>query len=187
MESSQSKPAKLFTIGHSSRSFEEFRLLLKEFDIHSLADVRRYPSSRKFPHFNQDSLSELLLKHEIQYLWFESLGGRRSAQTKRNSPNMGLESPGFRNYADHMMTGEFESAVKELLSLTEMKSTAVMCAERFYWKCHRRLLSDFATSKGVMVFHILETGNLRPHTLTPSAVIKDEGTLTYPSLFAGPG
>jgi uncharacterized protein (DUF488 family) len=146
MNASPEKSLKVFTVGHSNRSFEEFLLLLKEFEIWVVADIRRYPSSRKFPHFNREELLKLLSKQNIRYIWLEALGGRRHAGKNEKSPNAGLESPGFRNYADHMATDDFRSAVKELLSIAATSRTAVMCAEKVYWKCHRRFLSDYLTA-----------------------------------------
>lgn len=181
MKAEPSKPAQIFTVGHSNRSFDEFRLLLNEFEIKAVADVRRYPSSRKFPHFNGEALRELLNTQGIQYVWFEALGGRRHSATGKDSPNMGLDSPGFRNYADYMMTRDFQATVQELLSLCSRLSTAIMCAERFFWKCHRRLLSDFLVARGVTVAHIIDGGDLRPHALTSGATIADGGIPIYPS------
>lgn len=174
------KFSQLFTIGHSNRSFEDFLSLLKEFEIRVVADVRRYPSSRKFPHFNRDVLRELLDAQGIRYVWFEALGGRRHTGKNEKSPNIGLRTPGFRNYADYMMTDEFQVAVQELLSLGARLPTAIMCAEKFYWKCHRRLLSDFLTAQDVAVTHILEQGILRTHKLTPGAIITEDRTVIYP-------
>ena len=170
----------IFTIGHSNRPFDDFQVLLEEYQIQVIADVRRFPSSRKFPHFNQDTLRDLLGAQRIQYVWFEALGGLRHAKTNDKSPNTGLRTPAFRNYADHMMTDEFQGAIQELLSFGAKQRTAIMCAERFYWKCHRRLLSDFLVAQGMKVEHILEQGSLRPHKLTPGALITKEGTVIYP-------
>lgn len=175
------KQTRLFTIGHSNRSFEDFRHLLKEFHIRAIADVRRFPSSRKFPHFNQLNLRELLHAEDITYVWFEALGGLRHTSKNEKSPNTGLKSLAFRNYADYMMTDEFQNAALKLLSLARDDQTAIMCAERFFWKCHRRLLSDFLFAHGVKVDHILEAGNLRPHKLSIGAVItKEGGGVIYP-------
>lgn len=185
VETALSKPLWIFTIGHSNRSFEDFLPLLKEHEIQVVADIRRYPSSRKFPHFNQDVLRELLHVHQIQYVWFEALGGRRHTGKNEKSPNTGLETPGFRNYADYMMTDQFHAAVQKLLSIGASLSLAVMCAEKFYWKCHRRLLSDFLAAQGVTVVHILEQGSLRPHKLTPGAIITEGGAVIYPKPSVG--
>jgi uncharacterized protein (DUF488 family) len=175
-----SKQLRLFTIGHSNRSLEEFRHLLIEFQVQIIADVRRFPSSRKFPHFNQDTLRQHLDAQGIQYVWFEALGGLRHAGKNDISPNVGLKSLAFRNYADHMMTKEFRGAVQGLLAVAEGERTAIMCAEKFFWKCHRRLLSDFLIAQGVAVEHILEPENLRSHKLTSGAIVTEEGRVLYP-------
>jgi uncharacterized protein (DUF488 family) len=171
----------IFTIGHSNRSLQEFLNLLKESQIAALVDIRRFPSSRKFPHFNRDALASLLETQGIEYLWFENLGGFRHSGTNRSSPNTGLESPGFRNYADHMMTNQFHVTVHELLSIASRRSTAIMCTERFFWKCHRRLLSDFLVAQGTDVTHIVEPGSLKPHRLTTGAILREDGQVIYPS------
>jgi len=182
------KTLQLFTIGHSNRSFEEFLSLLKAFEIRVVADIRRYPSSRKFPHFNHKELLQLLNRQNIRYIWMEALGGRRHAGKNDKSPNTGIKSPGFRNYADHMTgtpqggnpSDKFRAAVQELLSIAAGAQTAIMCAEKLYWKCHRRLLSDYLIAKAVKVKHILEPGRASEHKLTPYAVISDDGIVTYP-------
>jgi len=180
---------RVFTIGHSNRSAEEFLSLLKKFEIATVADVRRYPSSRKFPHFNRETLREFLNARSIDYVWLEALGGRRnkgkmawpSLIGNDDSPNTGLESPGFRNYADYMATEDFKTAVAGLLSAAVSARTAVMCAERFYWKCHRRLLSDYLVAQGVEVIHIVEPSRTCAHKLTSGAVVAPGGAVvTYP-------
>ena len=174
------QPIRLYTIGHSNRAIDDLLGLLEECEIRAIADVRRFPSSRKFPHFNQKPLRDLLEAHQIHYAWFEDLGGLRRSGMQVRSPNIGLQSPGFRNYADYMLTAEFQKAVEKLLSLSAELPTAVMCAERFFWKCHRRLLCDFLSVQGVEVVHILEQGKLHPHKLTPGAVATEQGLITYP-------
>lgn len=171
---------RIFTIGHSNLSFEEFASLLKEFGICLIADIRRYPSSRKFPHFNRQVLCKLLAVENIEYQWLEALGGRRHAKKNDKSLNIGLKSPGFRNYADHMGTDEFRAVVQELLSTAATSRTAVMCAEKFYWKCHRRLLADYLVAQGVEVVHIIGPGKSSGHKLTPYAVTTKDGVI-YPS------
>jgi len=180
MNKSTRNATRIFTIGHSNRSSEDFLSLLREFGIQTLADIRRFPSSRKFSHFDREALRDLLEAEDIHYRWFEALGGRRQQGTREQSPNTGLNSPGFRNYADYMMTNQFPAAVEELLWLGAERQTAVMCAERLYWKCHRRLLSDFLVAQGVAVTHILGRGNLRAHKLTPNARILENGMVIYP-------
>ena len=172
---------RIFTIGHSNLPFEHFVSLLREFEIRLVADIRRYPSSRKFPHFNQPALNELLKAKNIDYLWLEALGGRRHAPASDKSLNAGLRSPGFRSYADYMATAEFRNGVRELLSVAARSRTAIMCAEKLYWKCHRRLLSDYLTAQGVQVIHIIEQGKTSEHTLTPDAVITETGVIYPPA------
>lgn len=166
-------------MGHSNRSLEEFLSLLGTFGVGAVADVRRYPGSRKFPHFGQEPLREALAAEGLAYRWFEALGGRRHGATREDSPNVGLRSPGFRNYADSMMTDAFRDAVAALLALAAERPTAVLCAEKFYWKCHRRLLSDYLVARGVTVEHILGPDELRPHRMTPGATVTEEGTVRY--------
>lgn len=181
MKPGDEKTLQLFTVGHSNRSFDEFLSLLKAFEVRVVADIRRYPSSRKFPHFNREVLRKLLEAEDIRYHWLESLGGRRHAAENDKSPNVGLSSRGFRNYADRMATDEFRAAVQELLSTAALSRTAVMCAEKFYWKCHRRLLSDHLVAQGVQVKHILEPDKTSDHKLTPLAVIGADAAVTYPA------
>lgn len=171
---------RIYTIGHSTRSMEEFIDLLREFKVRVLVDIRRYPSSRKFPQFNSDTLREHLDKAYIEYMWFEPLGGRRHGDAKNRSPNALLRSPGFRNYADHMLTDEFSMAIRELVSVASNSRTAIMCAERFYWRCHRMLISDFLVAHGVRVEHVLDSANLRVHEMTKGSVVTDEKKVLYP-------
>jgi len=180
MEAGTEKTLQVFTIGHSNLSFEQFLPLLKEFGICLVADIRRYPSSRKFPHFNRQVLCKLLAAENIEYLWLKALGGRRQSGKNDKSLNIGLKSPGFRNYADHMATDEFSLVVKELLSTAARARTAVMCAERFYWKCHRRLLADYLVAQVVEVVHIVGPGKASSHKLTPGAIITAEAGVIYP-------
>jgi uncharacterized protein (DUF488 family) len=180
MKTKRSNTLQIFTVGHSNRSLEDFILVLAENNIHALADIRRYPSSRKFPHFNQGALRHQLAVKDIHYVWFEQLGGFRHSSPHKKSPNTGLESPGFRNYADYMLTDEFGMIVQDLLSLGKKFTTAIMCAEKYFWKCHRRLLSDFLNGQGVSVVHIFDYGNVRPHKLTSGAVITENQKVIYP-------
>jgi uncharacterized protein (DUF488 family) len=179
MKAGIEKTLRIFTIGHSNLSFERFVSLLGEHEIDLVADVRRYPSSRKFPHFNRPVLSELLAAENIGYLWLESLGGRRHTDKDSKCVNIGLKSIGFRNYADYMATEEFRRAVDELLAAAAQSCTAIMCAEKLYWKCHRRLLSDYLVSQGVEVIHIMDPGKTSEHELTQGAAITKTGVI-YP-------
>jgi uncharacterized protein (DUF488 family) len=168
----------LFTIGHSTHPLDRFLALLARHDIEALVDIRRFPSSRKHPHFNRDHLTPALQEAGVEYHWLEALGGRRPKQ-RDESPNLGLENRGFRNYADYMLTDEFRQGVAKLLEVARQKRVAIMCAEGLFWQCHRRLVSDFLMAKGVRVQHIMPTGDVRPHQLTNGADIGG-GRVTYP-------
>lgn len=169
----------LFTIGHSTHPLDRFVALLAQHGIEVLADIRRFPGSRKFPQFNQDNLASTLPEVGIEYRWFETLGGRRRKSTNDSTKNFGLRNESFRNYADYMLTEEFRAGVQQLLEVTSGKPTAFMCSESVFWRCHRRLVSDFLLVQGIAVQHIMPTGELRPHTLTEGAKVV-AGELTYP-------
>jgi uncharacterized protein (DUF488 family) len=171
-------PPAVLTIGHSDHPLERFLALLAQHEIEALVDIRRFPGSRKHPHFNRDNLAVALPKAGMEYHWLESLGGRRHKQ-RDESPNRGLENEGFRNYADYMLTDEFRDGVKKLLEVARRKRTALLCAEGLFWRCHRRLVSDFLVTNGVPVQHVMPAGELRAHKLTTGAVI-ESGRLTYP-------
>jgi uncharacterized protein (DUF488 family) len=177
----------IFSIGHSTHPIEQFLGLLAEQDIESLADIRRFPSSRKFPQFNQDQLASAVQLAGIEYHWLEALGGRRSeTQGESRTANLGLRNASFRNYADYMLTSDFEEGIARLLEIARRKRTALMCAEGLFWRCHRRLVSDFLLAKGITVQHIFPDGSVQPHQLTEGAII-DGGRVTYPgekSLFS---
>jgi uncharacterized protein (DUF488 family) len=179
-EQVMSSKTKLWTIGHSTHPLERFLALLAQHGIETLVDIRRFPGSRKFPQFNQDALASALREAGIAYHWLEALGGRRGKRQDGSSTvNLGLQNAGFRNYADYMLTREFPDGVTRLLEIARRKRTALMCAEGLFWRCHRRLVSDFLTAKRMTVQHIMPIGELRPHTLTPGAVIEG-GRVTYP-------
>jgi uncharacterized protein (DUF488 family) len=171
-------PPSILTIGHSNHPLDRFLALLGQHEIEALVDIRRFPGSRKHPHFNRDNLAAALQKSGVEYHWLEALGGRR-LQQRDESPNLGLENRGFRNYADYMLTDEFREGVRRLLDIARHKRTAIMCADGLFWRCHRRLVSDFLVADGVTVQHIMPTGELRPHKLTTGAVI-ESGRVTYP-------
>jgi uncharacterized protein (DUF488 family) len=171
-------PLSVLTIGHSNHPLERFLALLARHEIEALVDIRRFPGSRKHPHFNRDNFAAALQRSGVEYHWLEALGGRRHKQ-REESPNLGLENKGFRNYADYMRTDEFREGVEKLLEVARQKRTAILCAEGLFWQCHRRLVSDVLVAIGVAVQHIMPTGELRPHKLTSGAVIEN-GQVTYP-------
>jgi uncharacterized protein (DUF488 family) len=172
-------PKQLFTIGHSNHPLDRFLALLAQHKIKALVDIRRFPSSRKHPHFNQDNLVSALTQAGVEYRWIESLGGRRRKETD-SSINLGLRNESFRNFADYMCTESFQEGVEQLAAVAKRKRTAFMCAEGLFWQCHRRLVSDFLFAKGVIVQHIMPNGEVCPHALTKGAVAEN-GTVTYPA------
>jgi len=170
----------LYTVGHSTRSFEEFIELLRENDIGILVDVRSWPSSSRYPHFNRESLARSLKENGVRYEWLgEQLGGYRKRGLGEESPNKAWRSMGFRNYADHTMTEQFRGGIRRLLELADDGRVAVMCAEQLYWRCHRRITSDYLMVKGHTVTHILAKGKTEEHSLTGFAK-NVNGELRYP-------
>lgn len=169
--------AVLYTIGHSTRSLEELIAALKAHEIETLVDIRAFPMSRRLPHFNRESLEKSLPESGIRYVWMKALGGYRK-KVLAESPNIGLRNQSFRNYADYMLTSEFESAMGEMLALAEHSRTAYMCAERVYFHCHRMLVSDWLVAREHDVMHIDAEGPVKPHRLTAEARMI-EGKLIY--------
>jgi uncharacterized protein (DUF488 family) len=165
----------LFSIGHSTRDLSDFIALLRENGIGRLADIRRYPGSRRYPHFSREALSLSLPAEGIDYLHMPELGGRR--QPLPDSRNTAWRNEQFRAYADHMATDEFREAIDKLVA--SPKRTAYMCAEAVPWRCHRQLVSDELIRRGFEVIHILGKGQTQPHSLNPRAIVEDEH-LTYP-------
>jgi uncharacterized protein (DUF488 family) len=169
--------ATLYTIGHSTRTLEELIQTLRAHQIRTLVDIRAFPMSRRLPQFNRESLAETLPAAGIRYVWMKALGGYRK-KILEESPNIALRNDSFRNYADYMLTADFESAMEELIKLAEEAPTAYMCAERVYFHCHRMLVSDWLVAHGHEVLHIDGTGPVRPHKLTAEARMI-EGRLIY--------
>lgn len=172
-------PINLFTIGHSNHSTGQLVDLLQRHQMKSLVDIRRFPGSRSFPQFNRETLSAALEEHGIDYQWIEALGGRRPKRKDFVSPNTGLRNDSFRNYADFMLTDEFRLGMRRLEDIARAKRTAILCAESVFWRCHRRLVSDFVMANGGTVLHIFPNGEVRPHALTGGARV-DHGAVTYP-------
>lgn len=170
--------ATVYTIGHSTRTLDDLIEALRAHEIRTLVDIRAFPMSRRLPWFNRESLEAELPKAGIAYLWMKDLGGRRK-RVLPESPNTGLRNDSFRNYADYMLTPEFERAIGELIALAERERTAIMCAERVYFRCHRMLVSDWLTAHGHEVLHIDAAGPVRPHKLMAEARMNPEGKLIY--------
>lgn len=166
----------IWTIGHSTRTFEEFLRLLNNDAIEQLIDVRRYPGSRKFPQFNTEALQVALIENKIGYSHMEALGGRRKASAA--SQNTVWNHPSFRGYADYMGTSGFQEALKSLEITASEKKCAIMCSEAVWWRCHRSMISDQLKANGWTVIHIMGGNQHQEHPFTkPAKVIK--GQLTY--------
>jgi uncharacterized protein (DUF488 family) len=168
----------VWTIGHSTRPIGELIELLRLNEIEAVADVRRFPASRRFPQFNESPLRASLAAVGIEYLWIPALGGRRAARP--DSINDGWRKDAFRGYADHIASDEFADGLFELLMLAYGLRTAIMCSEAVWWSCHRSLISDVLKSSGHEVLHIMERGKTVEHPYTAPARIVD-GMLTYSS------
>ena len=175
---------KMHTIGHGNRTFDELVEALRAHEIAQLVDVRSFPGSRRNPQFGREQLHRNLPASGIAYVWMKDLGGRRRVHPV--SPNTGWRVEGFRAYADYMDTPEFAAALEELIRVAHDTPTAYMCAERLWWQCHRRLLSDALTVRGFAVIHILDPQKSDPHKLTEFLRLEN-GRLLYPARPAGPG
>ena len=171
-------PTTIWTIGHSTRSGEDFLSLLRRHGLRTLVDVRRYPASRRYPHFNREQLAATLAGESIAYEWIESLGGRRDPAP--DSPNSAWRNAAFRGYADHLASEEFAAGFAALCTLAREQPAAVMCSEAVWWRCHRGLISDLLRSRGVQVLHIVDASEPAEHPWTPAARL-EEGVLTYDS------
>ncbi|HJU94102.1 MAG TPA: DUF488 domain-containing protein [Pyrinomonadaceae bacterium] len=169
----------IWTVGHSTRSAEEFGQILTGHGIKVLVDVRMFPGSRRYPQFNKPALSESLEQLGIEYKHEPRLGGRRTPRA--DSHNTAWRNASFRAYADHMETEDFRNGVKELLQLASGARTAVMCAEAVWWRCHRSLISDYLKAAGHTVMHIVDQKKTEEHPFTSAARIVD-GELSYRGL-----
>jgi uncharacterized protein (DUF488 family) len=166
----------IWTVGHSTQPLEQFLDLLAGHGIEAVADVRRYPGSRRWPHFAREALSQSLAARGLYYEWMPELGGRR--EPLPDSPNTAWRSASFRGYADYMATDAFAEGLSRLVSMAEGLRTAIMCAEAVWWRCHRGLIADALRWSGWEVGHIMGPGALITHPYTSAARI-DGGLLTY--------
>jgi len=166
----------VWTIGHSTRSSGELIAVLRSHGIEAVADVRRFPGSRRLPQFSEQALARELPTHEIDYRWIPALGGRR--RSSLNSPNSGWRHAAFRAYADYVATEEFAEGLSELMMIAGGLRTAIMCAEILWWRCHRRIIADVLTSLGVHVEHLRDERPGELHRLAAPARLVD-GVLTY--------
>jgi len=169
-------PATIWTVGHSTRTLQEFLGLLVEYRIEAIADVRRFPGSRRHPHFASDALAATLPAHGLAYQWIPRLGGRRKVQP--GSPNTAWRNASFQGYADYTATAEFAEGLAELLKLATSKRTALMCAEAVWWRCHRSIIADVLKLRGIEVIHIIDATHTTVHPYTSPARIEN-GRLNY--------
>jgi len=187
---------RIWTIGHSTRTIDEFISLLKENKINLLADVRTWPGSKRYPHFNKDALAKSLSEQGIRYEHFPELGGKR--KSKPDSRNTAWRNASFRGYADYMETEQFQNGIERLLNIAGQGAAtwavaekrydgseavtpcaiAIMCAEAVWWRCHRSLIADCLKARGVEVLHVLGANKVDPHPYTPAARIVN-GELSY--------
>lgn len=167
----------IWTVGHSTRTLEQLLGLLGAHAIEAVADVRRFPGSRRYPWFASDALARSLPAHGIDYAWLPQLGGRRKVQP--GSANGGWRNESFQGYADHLASAEFADGLDRVLELAARRRTALMCAEALWWRCHRALISDVLKLRGIEVVHILDEAKATPHEFTSPARVED-GQLTYP-------
>jgi uncharacterized protein (DUF488 family) len=167
------------TIGHSTLPIEKFLEMLEAHGIRQLVDVRTIPKSRRNPQFGQDQLAVTLTQHGITYTHMPGLGGLRHA--RKDSINTGWKNASFRGYADYMQTAAFDENLTKLIELADGAPTVIMCAEAVPWRCHRSLIADALTARGIQVQHILSAASRKSHTYTPFARVQG-GLVTYPGL-----
>src|SRR5688500_4477203 len=170
------KPSALWTVGHSSRTMQEFVGLLQSEHVERLADVRRYAGSRAHPHFNPDPFSAALSEHGVDYVAFPELGGRRAPLPA--SHNTVWRNAAFRGYADYMETAEYRAGIDRLRAAAARRRTALLCAEAVWWRCHRALIADDLKTRGIPVRHIMAAGRVVEHPLTSAARVV-QGKLSY--------
>ena len=167
----------IFTVGHSTRSIEEFSELLKAHGVEQVADVRLIPKSRRYPHFNSDEMIQWLARAGIAYLPMKDLGGRR--HPRKDSVNLAWRNESFRGYADYMETEKFQAALEKLIDAARRRTTAIMCAEAVPWRCHRSLIADALLARGWRVLDLMSATKAQEHKLTPFARLHGQH-VTYP-------
>lgn len=172
------EPLVIYTIGHSTRDLPKFIELLKGHVVTQLVDVRTIPRSRKNPQYNAETLPSELRAEKIRYVHLADLGGLR--HVARDSVNLGWRNASFRGFADYMQTPEFEKGIERLIRLASSRTSAIMCAESLPWRCHRSLIADALTVRGVKVLHIFTASRAQEHMLTPFAQVKGL-EITYPA------
>jgi uncharacterized protein (DUF488 family) len=177
---SQQPKLVVYTIGHSTRTIPEFASLLAEAAIERVVDVRSTPRSRTNPQFNKDVLPLTLAEFKIDYAHVPELGGRRHRpRGAPPSPNTFWRVDAFRNYADYAATADFNAGLGRLLELAALRRTAIMCSEAVWWRCHRRIISDYLLAREIPVLHIMAPHKIEPAVLTPNTHRLEDGTLVY--------
>jgi uncharacterized protein (DUF488 family) len=166
----------IYTIGHSTHTLETFVEMCNAHGVRGVIDVRRFPMSRRHPHFSRESLAAELAKRGIEYTWLPDLGGRRAARP--DSRNTRWRNASFRGYADYMETPPFLEAVARLQAIAVLRTSAIMCAEALWWRCHRSLIADYMTARGADVRHIVDARKVESHRYSEAARIVD-GRLSY--------
>ena len=166
----------IWTLGHSTRTQEEFLGVLAAQGLEAIADVRRFPGSKRHPHFAREALEKTLPAAGIEYLWLPQLGGRR--RPSKDSPNDGWRNEAFRGYADHIDSAEFDEGLQLLQALAARRRTAMMCSELLWWRCHRSLVSDVLKARGWTVLHVVDASPPKEHPWTAPARLVD-GKLDY--------
>ncbi|MAL03240.1 MAG: DNA repair protein [Arenimonas sp.] len=171
-----------FTIGHSTRTIEEFAGLLRAADVELVADIRTVPRSRTNPQFNADSLPQSLAPFGIGYELIPALGGLRGkARTIAPEVNGFWENRSFHNYADHALSDAFDEGLGRLVELGRANRCAMMCSEAVWWRCHRRIVADYLLARGENVLHLMGKDRIEPAKMTPGARAMPDGTVTYPA------
>jgi uncharacterized protein (DUF488 family) len=173
--------ATIYTIGHSTRSQEDFLALLRAHGIARLVDIRAFPASRRHPQFNREAMQAWLAEAGVEYFWERDLGGRRG-KGLADSPNKGIRNDSFRNYADYMLTEPFQAAAERVVALAGERPTAIMCAEAVYFQCHRMLVSDYLVAHGHAVLHVSDAKRARDHKPTAEGRMVG-GRWVYPGLY----
>lgn len=172
-----SSPVVVFTVGHSNRSLEDLLQLLRAHGVERVVDVRTIPRSAHNPQFSRETLPEALSKAGLGYQHMPALGGLR--HTHRDSINTGWRNASFRGFADYMQTPEFDTALEELIQRARQASLVIMCAEAVPWRCHRSLIADALTVRGIACEHITSRTRRQPHRMTPFAKVR-QGRISYP-------
>ena len=171
-----------FTIGHSTRSIPEFVALLRAGEANFVADVRTVPRSRTNPQYNQDALPGTLEPYQVGYEHIAKLGGLRGKAKGLSSDLNGFwQNRSFHNYADYALTPQFSAGLDRLVSLGRERRLAIMCSEAVWWRCHRRIISDYLLGRGEAVFHLMGEDRIEPAKLTEGAVVREDGSIVYPA------